>query len=57
MDEHTVRMLGYLLAAYTRVLGMQAENAARQMRSESPAYTGDDFFREAMSIETTARHL
>lgn len=31
MDTHTTRLLGFILAEHARVLGMQAENDAREI--------------------------
>lgn len=57
MDAHTARQFGFLLAEHARTQGMVAENVARQVRGEAPAYTEDDFNRQAFHIENIAREI
>lgn len=57
MDNASARYFALALAASARVAGMQAENMARAHRGESMAYTDQDFFNEAASIEALAREI
>lgn len=57
MDEHTVRALGYILAAYARIEGMKAANMQRQLVGESLAYDEGAFSGEAFQLEEIARNL
>lgn len=47
MNEDSVFTLGLLLAAYTEVLGMQAENMQRAAVGSSMAYTSETFVQMA----------
>lgn len=57
MSDHTVRILGLILASYARVEAMKAENAFRMACGNSPAYGEDAFNIEANHIESLAREI
>lgn len=57
MDEHTVRVFGYMLAEYARIEGMKAENMQRQALGESMAYGEAAFNIEARHLDELARQL
>jgi len=51
MNDSQLIRFGNMLAAYTRVLGMQAENMQRSAVGSSMAYDADAFYNEASNIE------
>jgi len=55
MTDETVTRLAAVLAAYSRVLGMQALNMQRAALGHSMAYTDADFFHDADLIEKAAQ--
>jgi hypothetical protein len=57
MNNYQIKQLGLILAEYTRVLGMQAENMIRGSLDQSMAYSEIDFQLQANQIEFLARQL
>ena len=57
LEPWQIKQLGLILAEYTRVLGMQAENMIRQSLDQSMAYSEIDFNIQANQIEFLARQL
>ena len=57
MQDYQIKQLGLILAEYTKVLGMQAENMIRESLDQSMAYSEIDFNIQAQQIEFLARQL
>ena len=57
MNDHQIMIFGRMLASYTRVLGMQAENMQRQQCGVCMAYSETEFGLEADQLELLSRSL
>lgn len=60
MSNEQLQLLALIYANQAYVLGMQAENACREARGDSPAWNYADFSRQATELEelaNRARHL
>lgn len=55
MNREQLQILAEIYAAQARVLGMQAENQAREARQDSPAWGYADFAEEARQLENLAQ--
>ena len=57
MQDYQIIQIGYILAEFTRSLGMMAENMQRQQLKESMAYVEKDFESIARQIEYYVEQL
>lgn len=57
MDQRVVQAYAQIVAAQARIEGMKAENAACEIRGETPAYLEGSFNSEADGLEFLAQHL
>lgn len=57
MEPWHIKQLGLILAEFTRVLGMQAENMVRESNNDSMAYPEESFEAQAHQIEFLARQF
>lgn len=55
MNDTTAALLMRAFACMARIEAMKAENEARVLRGESPAYGADSFFEEAANLEELSR--
>lgn len=55
MNSEQLQILAEIYAIQARVLGMQADNQARQVTDQSPAWTYGDFAEESRQLEVLAQ--
>lgn len=51
MNNTQLQLLALIMAANSRVIGMQAANQQREAQGDSVAYTEDHFYGEAVYLE------
>ena len=54
MTEYDIKRLALVLATQAEIEGMKTANSERDMPSQSPAYTDDDFCVKAQELELLA---
>lgn len=57
IDLMAASIIAEMHATITRIEGMKADNAARQVANEPPYWNGKEFFNEAAVLDIIARAL